>query len=203
MKRIKKSREQFCSEDVENFRFFEEPTTSYDPVAELLLEWKDNEETSTEAAKASERNQQTERLFAITSEVLFQFAEKWRPPIHRDKPISSTAVNRIARMLVELKLKKPPVPKTIRKCFEHPDQFERPGAALVTRQLLCIALGKLSRRITIDGNDVAIPDAAALAKAVTASLNSEVTVSDLEDALAIALEVTRDRRVQESGKSGR
>jgi hypothetical protein len=195
MKRTKKS----PLPDFVDFKFSLSPPSSSDAASQYL---RDVQQLFGENVEAAERSRQTQRLFAITSEALFRFAERWevRSPIRRGERISSAAIHRISAAMDALH--QAPGPKTIQKCFEHPDRFQRAGAAMATRQLLCIAIGGLSGMVSIQGATVRLRDAEALAKDVGSSLNSKVTVSELQDALDSALEVTLMRRKREKGKSG-
>lgn len=197
-KSMKKTKKPSFS-DVSDFAFTLPPRSPNDAAARYV---RSIAQAFTSDANASDTNQRTERLFIITSEILFQFAKNWkvRPPIRRGARLSSTAVNKIS---AEMDLfRRAPGPKTIQKCFEYPDDVQRVGAALVTRQLLCIALGSLSGTISIQGAALSVRDAQALANDVGNSLNSRVSETEVHQALDSALEVALDPRKHEKRKSG-
>lgn len=187
MKRTKKS----PLPDFVDFRFILSPPSPSDAASQYIRDVQQLFEGNVEAA---ERSRQTQRIFLITSEALFQFAESWevRPPIRRGKRIGSTVVNKISTEMAALR--PAPGPKTIQNCFARPDHVQRAGAAIVTRQLLCIAIGRLSRMISIEGDAVLLRDAEVWASRIGISLNSEVKVSELLEALDRALAVTIARK---------
>ena len=158
-------------------------TNFRETVAEIMENRRESEKIKAREKKRAERRKNDERVFHITHCLMIEFykASKVGPPLRKDAGISRRTAIEIQK-LTPKNIKKAPGPSTIEKCFDDPSRVERPGAALLARQSVCITLGEHARAFKIEHDRVSFRNAEALLSNIQQSLGSLVTVGELQDA---------------------